>query len=215
MLLIYGGWKPTRLKTISDSRMQEVYQEEKEEQVVSRWVKKQKENDLEETQYGKTSGTCSEEEKDYNHQESLTSMMKMAHHAQTQRNSISTGEDISTKLMFYSQFDVSEVERVCEREVNVTLGRIPSTSEVMKALGELKLLGILISSSRKENSDFTSMLQELIKTAWEAEAAPQEWVDAILVPIPKKGNQCSCDNWRGMPRWKWQENWWQESDYRV
>ena len=27
---------------------------------------------------------------------------------------------------------------------------------------------------------------------------PQEWVDAILIPIPKKGNLCYCDNWRGI-----------------
>lgn len=25
---------------------------------------------------------------------------------------------------------------------------------------------------------------------------PQEWLDAILVPIPKKGNLYSCENWR-------------------
>ena len=27
---------------------------------------------------------------------------------------------------------------------------------------------------------------------------PQEWVDAILIPIPKKGNLHCCDNWRGV-----------------
>ena len=27
---------------------------------------------------------------------------------------------------------------------------------------------------------------------------PQEWVDAITVPIPKKGNLHCCDNWRGI-----------------
>ena len=37
-----------------------------------------------------------------------------------------------------NQFDELEVERVSEREVDDTLGRIPSTSEVTKALGELK-----------------------------------------------------------------------------
>ena len=44
----------------------------------------------------------------------------------------------SNVLNVNSQFNVSEVERVHEREVNVTLGRIPSRREVTKALGELK-----------------------------------------------------------------------------
>ena len=26
----------------------------------------------------------------------------------------------------------------------------------------------------------------------------QEWVDAVLIPIPKKGNLHCCDNWRGI-----------------
>ena len=33
---------------------------------------------------------------------------------------------------------------------------------------------------------------------WEEHSVPQEWVDAILVPIPKKGNLQCCDNWRGI-----------------
>ena len=28
--------------------------------------------------------------------------------------------------------------------------------------------------------------------------APQEWIDTILIPIPKKGNLTICDNWRGI-----------------
>ena len=27
---------------------------------------------------------------------------------------------------------------------------------------------------------------------------PKEWADAIIVPIPKKGNLWSCDNWQGI-----------------
>ena len=26
----------------------------------------------------------------------------------------------------------------------------------------------------------------------------KEWVDSILIPIPKKGNLRSCDNWHGI-----------------
>ena len=98
------------------------------------------------------------------------------------------------------------MERVCEREVDDTLGRIPSTSEVTKALGELKngkapgssdILPEMLKAG-KNNSHFTNVLQDLFKAAWEAEKVPQEWVDAILVPIPKKGNLRNCNNCRGI-----------------
>ena len=29
-------------------------------------------------------------------------------------------------------------------------------------------------------------------------AVPKEWVDVIIVPILKKGNLRSCDNWQGI-----------------
>ena len=35
-----------------------------------------------------------------------------------------------------------------------------------------------------------------MRTVWQERCVPQEWVDDILVPIPKKGNLCSCENWR-------------------
>ena len=27
---------------------------------------------------------------------------------------------------------------------------------------------------------------------------PQDWIDAVLIPIHKKGDLCNCDNWRGI-----------------
>ena len=27
---------------------------------------------------------------------------------------------------------------------------------------------------------------------------PEEWRDALIVPIPKKGDLIQCDNWRGI-----------------
>ena len=86
------------------------------------------------------------------------------------------------------------------------LANIPSQLEVTKALGKLKngkaagTSGILpeMLKAGRENGDFVGMIIELVKTAWEEKRVPQEWVDAILVPIPKKGNLHRCDNWRGI-----------------
>ena len=47
-----------------------------------------------------------------------------------------------------------------------------------------------------EDNEFRELLLDLTHTVWEERRVPKEWADAILVPIPKKGNLTSCDNWR-------------------
>ena len=37
-----------------------------------------------------------------------------------------------------------------------------------------------------------------MKSAWQAGAVPRDWKDAVIVPIPKKGDLKDCDNWRGI-----------------
>ena len=33
---------------------------------------------------------------------------------------------------------------------------------------------------------------------WQEGAVPQDWVNTEIIPIPKKGELSSCDNWRGI-----------------
>ena len=42
------------------------------------------------------------------------------------------------------------------------------------------------------------MIADLVHRIWEERRVPKEWVDSILIPIPKKGNLRSCGNWRGI-----------------
>ena len=42
------------------------------------------------------------------------------------------------------------------------------------------------------------LIINLVETVWKEKRVPQEWVDAILIPIPKKGNLHICDNWHGI-----------------
>ena len=98
------------------------------------------------------------------------------------------------------------MNRVRQREVSEALGSIPETKDIEKALGKLKngkaagksniLPEMLKVGKRKE--DFVGMLTDLVSTVWKERRVPQEWVDAIIIPIPKKGNLQSCDNWRGI-----------------
>ena len=45
---------------------------------------------------------------------------------------------------------------------------------------------------------FRERLLDCTHTVWDERQVPREWADAVLVPIPWKGNLSSCDNWRGI-----------------
>ena len=41
-------------------------------------------------------------------------------------------------------------------------------------------------------------LVQLLSSVWESKVVPQDWGDALLVPVPKKGDLSLCDNWIGI-----------------
>ena len=41
-------------------------------------------------------------------------------------------------------------------------------------------------------------IMDIFRTVWRERQVPAEWQDALLVPIPKKGDLTQCDNWRGI-----------------
>ena len=45
---------------------------------------------------------------------------------------------------------------------------------------------------------FGEHVLDLFKSVWGEGCVPKEWVDAVLVAIPKKGDLSVCDNWRGI-----------------
>ena len=48
------------------------------------------------------------------------------------------------------------------------------------------------------NTEFCDLLTDLLRIVWKEERVRQELVDAMLIPIPRKGNLKCCDNWRGI-----------------
>ena len=42
------------------------------------------------------------------------------------------------------------------------------------------------------------LLLDLLQSVWSEGYVPQDWRDAVLIPIPKKGDLSRCDNWRGI-----------------
>ena len=46
--------------------------------------------------------------------------------------------------------------------------------------------------------DFLNMLLDLVQTSWKEKRVPKDWSDAVLAPIPTKGDMRKCDIWRGI-----------------
>ena len=38
----------------------------------------------------------------------------------------------------------------------------------------------------------------VFQIVWKERCVPSEWRDALLTPVPKKGDLSSCDNWGGI-----------------
>ena len=49
-----------------------------------------------------------------------------------------------------------------------------------------------------QGADFLDLLLQLTHGAWQEKRVPKDWADAVLIPIPKKGDLSVCDNWRGI-----------------
>ena len=64
-----------------------------------------------------------------------------------------------------------------------------------KAPGES---GILPEMVQHAGPGFSASLLALIHEAWREGIVSKAWCDAEVVPIPKKGDLLSCDNWRGI-----------------
>ena len=109
-------------------------------------------------------------------------------------------------LNVVSPFDESVFDLVRQCEVDSSLADLPHEHDVQLALSQVKggkaagSSGILPEMLKigQTNGDFMLMLTELVRAAWKEGHVPQDWRDAILVPIPKKGNLRCCDNWRGI-----------------
>ena len=78
-----------------------------------------------------------------------------------------------------------------------------SRDELEEAIGKMKSgktagQSSILPEMVKVLSYDDSFLSEVVQAVWSVGNVPKDWVDAVLVPIPKKGDLNSCDNWRGI-----------------
>ena len=105
-----------------------------------------------------------------------------------------------------SHYSPAELEKVNQRPVADSMGNLPTMEEMMQAVKKLKpgkaggssgVLPEMVRASCTEDK-FRVTLLELLHCAWKEERVPRDWANALLVPIPKKGDLTLCDNWRGI-----------------
>ena len=101
---------------------------------------------------------------------------------------------------------MTELEQARQRPPQTEMADPPSSEELENAISKLRTgkaagqSGILPEMVKAAcgNADFFNHLLELATIVWNEQQVPQDWVDAVLIPIPKKGDLCNCDNWRGI-----------------
>ena len=90
------------------------------------------------------------------------------------------------------------------RPVEEWIGGPPSLDELQQAIRSVSNnkaageSGILPEMVKHAGASFQDALLDLVHKVWQEGAVPQNWRDAGLVPIPKKGDPIQCDNWRGI-----------------
>ena len=105
-----------------------------------------------------------------------------------------------------SQFDEEELREVIQRPERPHITEPPTAEELEEAISKLKCgqaagqSGILPEMIKvaSYDDDFLTSLLELVQQVWREGKMPQDSIDAVLVPIPKKGDLKICDNWRGI-----------------
>jgi len=81
----------------------------------------------------------------------------------------------------------------------------PSRQEIWEAVGKMKIgkaggeISILREMMKEIFSDdeIMDMIVTVTHHMWEECKVPADWCNAVLIPVPKKGNLKKCDNWRG------------------
>ena len=80
----------------------------------------------------------------------------------------------------------------------------PTEEELSEALAKMKKRksggksGILPELILYGGPELWDRMVRLMKQVWEDGSVVRDWQDAVVVPIPKKGDLRCCDNWRGI-----------------
>ena len=110
----------------------------------------------------------------------------------------------TTILNVASQFSEETIASLEPRPTLWDLDEPPTEEEFQTAMDRLKtgkaagMTGILQEMIVYGGHELWDRLLDLMKRVWEEGRVVEDWKNAEIVPIPKKGNMKVCDNWRGI-----------------
>ena len=113
-------------------------------------------------------------------------------------------QHFSRVLNVRSTFTPDIVASIPQMDCDHSLSLPPTRLELLQAISQCKNgkaageSGILPELVKVCPDVFVDHLVELLVAVWDSEVVPVDWVNAQMVPIPKKGNLAECDNWRGI-----------------
>ena len=97
-------------------------------------------------------------------------------------------EEVTTNVEDRSTSDTAEVTR---EEVKKAMSKLKNG----KAAGSDEIVAELVKNGGEAMVDW---LWELLREVWRTKQIPQEWKNAILIPLHKKKDRKVCDNYRGI-----------------
>ena len=83
------------------------------------------------------------------------------------------------------------------------LDEVPSRSEIKASVSQMNnnkaqgMDGITAEILKNGGEKMIDLLEQVIQSVWESEV-PQDWRDAILVSLYKRGSKSDCSNLRGI-----------------
>ena len=96
------------------------------------------------------------------------------------------------------------IEDILQLPPLLELDSPPTGEELTEALMKLKngkaggKIGILPELIHYGGCDLEDRILKIMEQTWEDGYVVDDWKNAVVVPIPKKGDLRRCDNWRGI-----------------
>lgn len=107
-------------------------------------------------------------------------------------------------LNIKSPYDTTVLASMVQRDVDTNLTEEPTLEEVRQALMRMKsgkspgASGIVCELVKVGFDILAPYLLDILHSVWMEKRVPQDWCNAVLVAVPKKGDLTICDNWRGI-----------------